>query len=300
MRVFDCFMFYNEFELLELRLNSLYDMVDYFVLVEADRTLNNKSKPFYFFERRQEFKKFFPKLRYVKVDGDIDYKGVGDWSIEIAQRNAISNGLQDAEPDDLIFISDLDEFPAIDILQRINNRQAQLFANYRTPPIANNVLIPCQLLVQAVDFLEICPIVMSQKVHYYYFDWIADVTWSGTILTKYKNLTTPQELRNLRSFLPCIWDGGHHFSYMGGADRVIDKMISIVDGNEMVVKSGGKFLEKEHVKKAMQKGTDIYERKNIPESQFKSYDVEKINLPYLKTFLTKYPYFLRQGDENLT
>ena len=165
------------------------------------------------------------------------------------------------------------------------------------PPRVNNILIPCQLLVHAIDLLEICPIAMSQNFHYYYFDWIADGTWQGTILTKYKNLTTPQELRNLRNFLPRISDGGYHFSYMGGADRVINKMISIVDGNEMVVKSGGKFIEKEHVKKSMHEGTDIYGRKGIPESQFNPYDVEKINLPYLKTFLTKYPYFLREGDK---
>ena len=49
----------------------------------------------------------------------------------------------------------------------------------------------------------------------------------------------------------------------------------------------------------MQNGTDIYGRKGIPESQFKPYDVNKINLPYLKQFLEKYPYFLRSGDKNL-
>ena len=85
---------------------------------------------------------------------------------------------------------------------------------------------------------------MAQHFHYYYFDWIAEGSWQGTVLTKYKNLTTPQELRHLRNSFPRIPDGGHHFSYMGGADRVINKMISIVDGNELVVKSEGKFIDK--------------------------------------------------------
>ncbi len=50
VKVYDCFTFYNEFELLELRLRALWDVVDYFVLVEADRTHTNKPKPFYFYE----------------------------------------------------------------------------------------------------------------------------------------------------------------------------------------------------------------------------------------------------------
>ena len=47
MRVFDCFTFYNEFEILELRLAELYDVVDHFVICEASTTPNNNTKPFY-------------------------------------------------------------------------------------------------------------------------------------------------------------------------------------------------------------------------------------------------------------
>ena len=67
------------------------------------------------------------------VNMDIPYSGVGDWSIEFAQRNFIAKGLEDAAPDDLIFISDLDEIWAPDILQRINNRQTPVFAQYVLP-----------------------------------------------------------------------------------------------------------------------------------------------------------------------
>ena len=128
LKVYDCFTFYNELELLELRLNSLWDMVDYFVLVESDKTYNNKAKPFYFEQHKSDFEKFLPKIKHIKIHPDIPYAGVGDWSLENNQRNSIAKGLQDAEPDDLIFISDLDEFPAVDILQRINERQAPLHA----------------------------------------------------------------------------------------------------------------------------------------------------------------------------
>ena len=107
MKVYDCFTFFNEFELLELRLESLWDLVDYFVIVEANKTHANEPKPFNFFERQKEFKKYFKKIRYVMDDSEVPYSGVGDWSIENNQRNNIIQGLQDAEPDDLIFISDV-------------------------------------------------------------------------------------------------------------------------------------------------------------------------------------------------
>ena len=126
MKVYDCFTFYNEFELLELRLKSLWDIVDYFVIVEADKNHTNKPKPFYFAERKDEFKEFLPKIRNIQLNVDIDYKGVGDWSIENGQRNGILYGLSDAAPDDLIFISDADEIPAPDILKRINENKTPL------------------------------------------------------------------------------------------------------------------------------------------------------------------------------
>jgi beta-1,4-mannosyl-glycoprotein beta-1,4-N-acetylglucosaminyltransferase len=50
MKIYDCFTFYNEFDLLEIRLEELYDVVDYFVIVEGNRTFQNSSKPYLFLE----------------------------------------------------------------------------------------------------------------------------------------------------------------------------------------------------------------------------------------------------------
>ena len=136
LKVYDCFTFYNEFELLELRLKSLWDMVDYFVLVEADKTQNNVPKPFYFGERISEFKEFLPKIRHVPMRMNVAYKGKGDWTIENEQRNSIIYGLTDAAPDDLIFISDLDEIPDHDILQRLRENRAPLIGQCPLNPPA--------------------------------------------------------------------------------------------------------------------------------------------------------------------
>ena len=299
MKVYDCFTFYNEFELLELRLKSLWDVVDYFVIVEANRTHTNKSKPFYFWERQEDFKAFFPKIRHLPVEMNVPFKGAGDWAIENAQRDAIAYGLEDAEPDDLIMISDADEIPAPDVFQRLQENQIQLFAPYVTPATIDdkNITCPAWLLVSAIEFLNYGAIVMDQKFFCYCFDWVSSATWQGTILTKRKTLTTPQALRDVRNFLPRVIDGGYHFSYMGGVDRVIDKMTSIVDGNEYVVHSGGKFIDRRHVEESLANGTDIYGRKHIPEAQLLPFDARNINLPHVEEFLRKHPNFLREPEK---
>ena len=204
MKIYDCFTFYNEFELLELRLKSLWDVVDYFVIVEADRKHTNEPKPYYFWERQDEFKEFFPKIRHLPVEMTIDFKGVGDWSIENAQRDAIIYGLEDAAPDDLILISDLDEIPAPDIFQRLRDNNLTLTQFYLSPPLVRKeqIRIPARLLVPAMNYLEVGAITLAQNFHYYYFDWIRKTSWHGTVMVKRKNLTTPQHMRNIKDILP--------------------------------------------------------------------------------------------------
>ena len=298
MKVYDCFTFYNEFELLELRLKSLWDMVDYFVLVEADRNHANEPKPFYFGERIAEFKEFLPKLRHIPLRFNLEYKGVGDWTLENAQRNGIMYGLTDAEPDDLIFISDVDEFPAPDIIKRINENNVQLISQCPiTPPLADGrmLTVPCQILAPAMALLEYFPIALNQIWHYYYFDWATKVQMPTELIVKRKNLTTPHGIRKLREIVPRIQNGGWHFSYMGGVDRIIKKMTSIVEGYEFTQKNK-KLTDRDYVKECMRTGKDIYGRKNIPEAQFYPYDISNITLSYLNEFLEKYPYFLREYD----
>ena len=298
MKVYDCFTFYNEFELLELRLKSLWNVVDYFVIVEADKTHTNKPKPFYFWERQDDFKEFFPKIRHLPVEMNVPFKGTGDWSIENAQRNAILYGLEDAAPDDLIFISDLDEIPAPDVLQRIYNEEPPVIVEHILPRLNDareEKFLKCVALSKAADILEECPLAMEQKLFLYYFDLASKKSWHGTILTKRKNLTTPQKLRDSMKFLPRLIDGGWHFSYMGGAERVIEKMNSIVDGNEFVEQSDGKLIDRNHVEEAIANGADVYNRKNA--HHFVPYDARNIRLPHLEEFLRKYPHFLREPEK---
>lgn len=299
MKIYDCFTFYNEIELLELRLKALWDVVDCFVIVEADRKHTNEPKPYYFWERQEEFREFFPKIRHLPIEMTIDFKGVGDWSIENAQRDAIAYGLEDAAPDDLILISDLDEIPAPDIFQRLRDNSLTLTGFYLSPPLVREeqFKIPAKLLVPAMNYLEVGAITLEQAFHYYYFDWISSETWKGTVMVKRKNLTTPQQMRNMKDTFPRASEGGHHFSYMGGVDRVIDKMTSIVEGPVLIKHLGEKILDKNHLEEALANGTDIYNRQGISSSQFCPYDANNIKLPGLRDFLKKYPQFLREPEK---
>jgi len=107
MKIFDTFTFFNELDLLELRLNILYESVDLFVLVEATRSHQNKPKPLYFDENKDRFKQFLPKIKHVVVDTFPEHTY---WSHENYQRDCIYNAIkQIASNDDVVFVSDLDE-----------------------------------------------------------------------------------------------------------------------------------------------------------------------------------------------
>ena len=117
--VYDCFPFFNELDLLEIRLNELDDVVDRFVIVEAELTHNGDKKPLCFAENRERFAKFEKKIKHIIVCAE-EFKPaeVGAtfqeraWMRENIQRNAIAKGLASAKDDDVIIVSDLDEIPS--------------------------------------------------------------------------------------------------------------------------------------------------------------------------------------------
>lgn len=289
MKVFDCFPFFNEFELLELRLETFYDIVDYFVIVEADKTHANIPKPFNFYERRDEFKKYFPKIHYIMDTTIVPYKGAGDWSIENNQRNSIAKGLSAAEPDDLIMISDLDEFPNPAMLKTLiesfsdENKFVDFIAFYDTTPYTKNQLVPFHSGMRINRFLDLSPVGCQQIFHSYYFDWVnRDLPWSGTVIGKFKHMESPQAFRNARKVLPRIVDGGWHFSSMGGVEKFWEKVRSAPDFQKV------SNADKDFLEAAMKSGKYL-----IGGAKFVSCDVDEIKLPALKNFLKKYPHFIR-------
>ena len=99
--IYDCFSYWDEDLLLDLRLNILDEYVDFFVVVEGNRTWQNNSKKLRF--DKSKFLKFEQKIIYIPVEDLPD--GIDPYKRENYQRNAISRGLVNAKDDDLVIIS---------------------------------------------------------------------------------------------------------------------------------------------------------------------------------------------------
>lgn len=293
MKIYDCFTFFNELELLELRLASLYDVVDCFVIVEANKTHANIPKPFNFYEHLHDYEKYLPKIHYVMDNSVVPYKGVGDWSIENNQRNSIMKGLTDAAPDDLIMISDADEFPDPVIIKTIResftdeSKHVDLVAFYDASDFTKGKLIPFHCGIRIPTVLDITPVSFHLRSYLYYFDWRSSLPCEGTSLCKFKHLKSPQELRNIRKGLPRIVDGGWHFSYFGGVKRITAKMQAAVEDVELFHENK-KYLDKNFVEEAMANGKYFHTPAN-----FVLGDLSEIKLPALDAFLKKYPHFIK-------
>lgn len=117
MKIYDCFPFYNELDLLELRLEELYDHVDKFVIVEATTTFQSNPKSLFLKEHWGKYAQYHDKMIHVIVD---DAPGDPNaWVNDIFQRNSIMRGLVNADPDDICIIGDADEILRPEIIDHI-------------------------------------------------------------------------------------------------------------------------------------------------------------------------------------
>jgi len=188
MKIFDCFMYYDEDLILDLRLNYLNNYVDKFVIVESSYTHSGKSRNLLF--DLNKFSKFKDKINYIVLNNsplnlekinttDTDDKKNSKYILnavkrENLQRNTISKGLVSAGPEDLIIISDVDEIPNLE-----QN-------NIKT--IKNKIIL------------------FKQKFFYYKFNLkMNDYAWHGSKACKKKNLISPQWLRNIKSKIYPFW-----------------------------------------------------------------------------------------------
>lgn len=209
MKIFDCFLFFNELEILELRLMTLSDFVDYFVLVEANKTFTGNEKGVFFEKNRNLYKKYLDKIIYIKVE-DIPTldRSKNCWAIENFQRNCITRGLVNAKDEDRIILSDVDEIPD-----------------------------PYKVM-QVKDSIN--PVTFNQYLFYYYVNCFGNRTWNGSIITPFKNMGSPERLRSLaRKGFNRVRKCGWHYSYMGGLENVKSKLNNLSDAFMRIDQVGG-------------------------------------------------------------
>jgi hypothetical protein len=216
-RVFDCFIFFNELELLELRFRELFDSVDFFVLCEAPYTFRGDPKPLYFKDNRSHFKRFLDKVIHVIVedmpvpqtrvpDARLSERGDEIWNMEFFQRNAIRRGLVDMAGSDIVIVSDCDEIVSRDTISRLKESDGyflldfamyQFFVNMEESPAGWNKVFA-----------------YSHKLS----DAISDYN---------------QIRRNPRKFYDqytgnkrILEHAGWHFTFLGGYERIRSKLAS--------------------------------------------------------------------------
>ena len=241
MKIYDCFMYWDEDLLLDLRMNILNKVVDYFVIVEGNKTWQNNTKKFKF--KIENFKKFKKKIIYVKVNDLPD--GKNPWLRENFQRNCISRGLKKAREEDLIMISDLDEIP--------NPSTIKLFkATMRYA-------------------------VFRQKLYYYKLNLQSetDPLWLGTRICIKKYLKSPQWIRNLKFGKRPWWrldkfrlnhilkEGGWHFCNLKDSETLLYKYKNMCETNDPYIfeeQIDSKYLNVEEIKKSIDLGIDLIGR----------------------------------------
>ena len=130
MKIYDCFPFYNELDLLDLRLAELYDHVDYFVIVEATTTFQSNPKELYLKDNWDRYARYHDKMIHIVVD---DAPGDPDaWVNDIFQRNAIMRGLDGADDEDIIIVEDADEILRPEIIDHMRANPKDIMG-FRVP-----------------------------------------------------------------------------------------------------------------------------------------------------------------------
>lgn len=195
-KIYDCFLFFNELELLEIRLEEMGDVVDTFVIVESTETFRGNPKPLYFEENKERFAKFAHKIRHVVLDEHFETDL--PWSRELWQRAQIARGLTDCSADDVIFISDVDEIIRRTMVRRIAH-----------PIIKKRAESVCAV----------------QKYYAYYLNHF-ERYWLGSMAASYPFFQRVGAcgVRGARDASPKVMEAGWHFSSIGGHQRYLEKL----------------------------------------------------------------------------
>ena len=253
--IYDCFSFFNELDILEIRLNVLKDVADKFVLVEAVKRHSGESKELFFEKNKNRYKEFLDKIIHIVVDDDPALpkncpKLLAAWAYENHQRNAISRGLINAKPDDIIIISDLDEVPNPEMIKafalQLDNR-VMAFKQDMFCYFLNYKCVTCYgwqkaKMLRYSTFLN--PETYSKMQKHIQMPEFANI---GPTATRVRFLKPDMLIRN----------GGWHFGYYGGLEMVRLKISSIADN---VCDKQACATDCETIKSRIEKGRDPYGR----------------------------------------
>lgn len=276
-RIIDCFIFYNEIEMINYRLNVLNNIVDFFIIVESTHTFSGREKKMYSDEVTELFDKFKDKIVHIIVDDmpfkypNINFNNNEQWKNEIHQRNCIKRGLDKLHifDEDFIIIADTDEIPDPRTLQLIKNNTIPVFIN----------ILELDIYYYNLNTKDMKNHEVATKIVLYR-------------IFKEKNLSC-HDYRGLHHELPCprIKNGGWHMSYFGDKYFIKNK-IENFSHQEL---NNEQFTNLNKIEERIKNCNDLYDRDKRENSiKFYKIPISKNNyLPlnydlYLRNFYNEY------------
>jgi hypothetical protein len=218
-KVYDCFMFYNELDVLEVRFKELYDHVDHIVMTEANTTFSGHSKEYIFLDNRERFKPFLDKIIHIKVE---DMPGVSPGAPggmacmynENHQRNVLTRGLDEADNNDIILICDMDEIVRGSVVNQLRKDTQHSLWGFNMP-----------YFYYKFNYMQVNPLVYQVNP--------SAATWGrAKTYPTFSNLRTHGMIWQNH---PIYFDdgvnmkvqhSGWHFTYQGGTDFAVNKLLT--------------------------------------------------------------------------
>lgn len=214
-KVFDCFIFFNEIDVLKMRLAELYEHVDYFVLCEATSTFQGAAKPLFFQNHKAQFEQYLNKIVHVVVD---DMPQIDDapndgksmehsqsaWNREHFQRGALRRGIAQAKPDDVIIITDCDEIPSQETIRYLRKESGYFILD----------------MAMYQFYLNMCAIPSGWRKPFAYTFAL------DSVVGDYSYIRT-HEIESFEKFSESnhyVADAGWHFTFLGGEENVRSKL----------------------------------------------------------------------------
>lgn len=228
VKIIDCFTFFNEVELLELRLKTLENVVDHFVIVEARETFQGKKKPLVFQDNAAKFSRYSHKIIHLVLDRF--QNTASSWSREAEQRDYMNSVIAEFDDDDIVILSDVDELLRPECIQELR----------QSPPDSDEV---------------VC---FSLNYYFYYLNLLYAEPWQrqGPRAVLKRTFPGMQKLRSVRGPINrwprnlvrglrasvsmrraivrrLVLDAGWHFAWLGGEERALEKVMAISTHSKM-------------------------------------------------------------------
>lgn len=277
--VFDCIPFFNELDILKLRMQILSPYVDRFVLEESTVTFSGEPKEMIFDRNREMFAEFADKITYVAVD-DSPMEGVTTHERDKYQKNQLIRGMADCKPDDIVIFGDVDEIPNPEVIQAL----VKEFDPSKIYHLAQRMFY-CFLNME-----EISGNLLSITGE---FPGVAHRQWLGTKVCSFANLpkegivflreVSPADPRSVR-----VPAGGWHFGYMGGdGERDVAKRIGV----KVRAAAHQEYNSKRYLNEAVDRllcGEDIFDR----DARFVRVEIDESFPAYLREHREEYDFLI--------